>query len=235
MMRTLFALFVMALALTPLAARAELKIAVTQGRVEPMPIAVTSFVGDGPNASIGQQITDIVSHDLESSALFRPLNPTSFIQDARSAALDGPRFADWKPLNTQALVTGAITAAPDGRLRVEFRLWDGYRENQVGEFDCHQREEQRRHEQHHFPCLRVGLADEEFLAVQAFRDVEVLLQELYDRVVLDRLAVVALVFHEQELDAGEEQETCEDIKHPVEIMHQSRAKADHEAAHDDDP
>jgi len=131
-MRKLITLFfVMALALVPAYARAELKIAVTQGRVEPMPIAISAFVGDGPNASIGKQISDIISHNLEGSALFRPLNPTSFIQDARSAALDGPRFADWKPLNTQALVTGAITAAPDGRLRVEFRLWDVYGETQV--------------------------------------------------------------------------------------------------------
>ncbi|NBX66919.1 MAG: Tol-Pal system protein TolB [Proteobacteria bacterium] len=110
---------------------AELKIAVTQGRVEPMPIALSAFTGDGNNASIGQQMTDIISHNLEGSGLFRPLNPTSFIQDARSAALDGPRFSDWKPLNSQALVTGAVTAAPDGRLRVEFRLWDVFGEVQV--------------------------------------------------------------------------------------------------------
>ncbi len=130
-MRKIFGLFVLALALLPSAARAELKIAVTQGRTEPMPIAITTFVGDGANAQVGSQISDIVSRDLESSGLFRPLNPTSFIQDARSAALQGPRFADWKPLNSQALVTGAITAAPDGRLRVEFRLWDVYGETQV--------------------------------------------------------------------------------------------------------
>lgn len=112
-------------------ARAELKISVTQGRVEPMPIAISSFVGDGPNAGIGKQMSDIISHNLESSALFRPINPTAFIQDARSTALEGPRFADWKPLNSQALVTGAITAASDGRLRVEFRLWDVFGEVQV--------------------------------------------------------------------------------------------------------
>lgn len=130
-MRKLIGLFIFALALAPFSARADLKIAVTQGRVEPMPIAITAFAGDGANAQIGSQISDIVSRDLESSGLFRPLNPASFIQDARSAALQGPRFPDWKPLNSQALVTGAITAAPDGRLRVEFRLWDVYGETQV--------------------------------------------------------------------------------------------------------
>lgn len=130
-MRKLLGLFVFALALLPLSAHADLKISVTQGRVEPMPIAISPFVGDGQNNDIGKQMSDIVSHDLESSSLFRPISPTAFIQDARSTALEGPRFTDWKPLNTQALVTGAITAAPDGRLRVEFRLWDVYGQTQV--------------------------------------------------------------------------------------------------------
>lgn len=128
---TAFFALVLSVALFPAASRAELKVAVTQGRVEPMPIAVPTFAGDGANAQLGQQVADIISRDLEGSALFRPLNPTSFVQDARSAALEGPRFAEWKPLNTQALVTGAVSAAPDGRLRVEFRLWDVYGENQV--------------------------------------------------------------------------------------------------------
>lgn len=130
-MRRFFACLFLVLVFLPMAAHAELKISVTQGRVEPMPIAISTFVGDGPNAAVGKQISDIISHNLESSALFRPVNPASFIQDARSAALEGPRFADWKPLNSQALVTGAITAAPDGRLRVEFRLWDVFGEVQV--------------------------------------------------------------------------------------------------------
>ena len=35
-----------------------------------------------------------------------------------------PRFADWKLINAQALVSGAVTAQPDGHLKVDFRLWD---------------------------------------------------------------------------------------------------------------
>ena len=35
-----------------------------------------------------------------------------------------PRFADWRAINAQALVTGRITRQPDGRLKAEFRLWD---------------------------------------------------------------------------------------------------------------
>ena len=35
-----------------------------------------------------------------------------------------PRFADWRAINAQALVTGRITRQGDGRLKSEFRLWD---------------------------------------------------------------------------------------------------------------
>ena len=35
-----------------------------------------------------------------------------------------PRFPDWRSVNAQALVTGAVTRQTDGRLKAEFRLWD---------------------------------------------------------------------------------------------------------------
>ena len=47
--------------------------------------------------------------------------PTS----SRSSNIDAlPRFADWRTINAQALVTGRITRQADGRLKSEFRLWD---------------------------------------------------------------------------------------------------------------
>ncbi len=42
-----------------------------------------------------------------------------------------PRFADWRVLNTQALVVGKIEPQADGRLKVEFRLWDVFAEQQM--------------------------------------------------------------------------------------------------------
>ena len=35
-----------------------------------------------------------------------------------------PRFADWRQINAQALVTGTVQARPAWPLAVEFRLWD---------------------------------------------------------------------------------------------------------------
>ena len=42
-----------------------------------------------------------------------------------------PRFGDWRVINSQALVTGQTRLESDGRLRVEFRLWDVLGEQQM--------------------------------------------------------------------------------------------------------
>ena len=41
-----------------------------------------------------------------------------------------PRFADWRQINAQALVTGRVTQS-DGRLKAEFRLWDVFADQQL--------------------------------------------------------------------------------------------------------
>jgi TolB protein len=121
-----------ALAILPLLgapARAELRIDITSGKVEPMPIAIPAFSGDQE----GQQISQVISADLDRSGLFRPLDPRSFIQNV-SAGDTQPRFADWRQINAQALVTGSAQTQGDGRLRVEFRLWDVGAEQQLTGF-----------------------------------------------------------------------------------------------------
>jgi TolB protein len=122
---------VLALALVtvaPLAANAELHIDITQGKVTPMPIALPSFAG--ADAQMGQQITQVMAADLERSGLFQPIDPKAFV-DTEAATRVPPRFGDWRVINAQALVTGTTEAAPDGRLQVEFRLWDVLAEQQL--------------------------------------------------------------------------------------------------------
>lgn len=104
-----------------LPARAQLNVDITQGRVEPMPIAITDFYAEG---SIGKDMSAVIRNNLESSGLFRPLDERAFIQQPASIAAEGPRFAEWKPLNSQAMVSGVIKPSPDGKYRVEYRLWD---------------------------------------------------------------------------------------------------------------
>jgi TolB protein len=114
----------LALLLASVAARAEVRLDITRGRVEPMPIAVTVFPGDvDATKQVGRDIAAVVSADLERSGLFRPLDPKGFLQDLTSLDVQ-PRFADWRSLSAQALVQGAVEAQPNGQYRVAFRLWD---------------------------------------------------------------------------------------------------------------
>ncbi len=113
------------------AAQEGLRIDITQGQVRPMPIAITDFYGANPNdATTGSNIARVVSADLERSGLFKPLDSRSFIQTVDSLRVQ-PRFGDWRVINAQALVSGMAEAQADGRLRVEFRLWDVYGEQQM--------------------------------------------------------------------------------------------------------
>jgi len=115
-------LVVVGLAVTSVA-RAEVNITLDKADVQPLPIAVTDFVGSGGDADLGRNITKVVSADLERSGLFKPIDPHAFIQDP--AAVSGvPRFADWRVINAQALVTGTAATQGDGRVQVDFRLWD---------------------------------------------------------------------------------------------------------------
>ena len=130
----LFTALFVTLALVATAARpalAQLEIDITRGVVEPLPIAVTEFAGTSSNDQrVGGEIADVISQNLQRSGLFRPINADAFIQTTESLQV-GPRYADWRLIDAQALVGGAIETLPDGRLRVEFRLWDVFGEREI--------------------------------------------------------------------------------------------------------
>ena len=119
----------LALLILILPAHADLRLDITHGNVEPVPIAIPALAGDSLPAG---GIAGVVSNDLQSSGLFRPLDPHSFIQTVAAGA--GPQFGDWRQINAQALVTGSVQPQGDGRLRVEFRLWDVFAEQQLAGF-----------------------------------------------------------------------------------------------------
>ncbi len=112
-------------------ASAELRIDITKAVVEPIPVAVANFVGaDTLPSQYGADIARVVTADLERSGLFKPIDPKAFIQKAQNIKTL-PRFGDWRVINVQALVHGRAHIVTDGRLRVEFRLWDVLAEQQM--------------------------------------------------------------------------------------------------------
>ncbi len=112
-------------------ARAVLQVDVNQGNIQPLPIAIPDFVAASPgDTGASQNIAKVVRADLERSGLFKPLNPKSFIEQITNINI-APNFSNWRVLTAQGLVTGQAALQADGRLRVDFRLWDVYGENQM--------------------------------------------------------------------------------------------------------
>ncbi len=112
------------LTFVPRFAAAVVRLDITQGNFQPMPIAITKFIGGGEgDDDTASGVTQIITANLQRSGLFAPIDPAAFIEHI--ASVDSvPQFASWRSVNAQALVTGAVTRQSDGRLKAEFRLWD---------------------------------------------------------------------------------------------------------------
>jgi len=129
--RSVFALAVMLSALAMASpARAVVELNITQGTIQPLPIAIADFAGDGSiDPQVARDVSNVVASDLRSSGLFIPIDQAAFIE--QGVGTDSlPRFEDWRVLNAQALVVGRIGAS-EGRLRAEFRLWDVFAGKQL--------------------------------------------------------------------------------------------------------
>ena len=117
--------------LTSSLAWAEVRIDITRGHLEPLPIAITNFFGKGTqNQEVGTDIATVIAGNLERSGLFKPIDKGAFLQKPEALQVQ-PRYSDWRVINAQALVNGSVSLQPDGRLRVEFRLWDVFAEAQM--------------------------------------------------------------------------------------------------------
>lgn len=100
---------------------AELKIDITGGQFEPMPIAIADFSG----VRKAEDVRQIVVDDLESSGLFRVINKDAYIQKMQNVN-ETPNFSDWQAINAQALLFADIERLDNGKLKIAFRLWDVY-------------------------------------------------------------------------------------------------------------
>ncbi len=112
---------------------AIIEIDITEGNREPLPIAITEFFHDDNNEllknDIPNQIRKVIVDDLERSGLFESLDQKAFIQQNKAMHIN-PRFADWRLIKAQGLLTGDLSIENE-RLRVEFRLWDTLSEKEI--------------------------------------------------------------------------------------------------------
>ncbi|WP_439149721.1 Tol-Pal system beta propeller repeat protein TolB [Sulfitobacter sp.] len=116
---------------TAQAQQGPLRIEITEGVIEPLPFAVPSFQPESGEA--GQMSVDlarVVSEDLVGSGLFREIPASAFISTVSD--FNAPvQYADWKAINAQALVTGAVNVSGN-TLSVKFRLYDVFSGAELG-------------------------------------------------------------------------------------------------------
>jgi len=110
-----------------------LRIEITEGVIEPLPFAVPAFVSENPAAKeFAESIARVVASDLAGTGLFREIPKDAFISKLTSFA-SPVQYSDWKAINAQALISGAVGVGSDGRLTVKFRVFDVFAEAQLGE------------------------------------------------------------------------------------------------------
>ncbi len=110
-----------------------LKIEITEGVIEPLPFAVPTFVAETAGADqYAKDLAAVVAADLQGTGLFREIPSEAYISQITS--FDSPvQYSDWKAINAQALITGAVQTVGDDQIAVKFRLFDVFADDQLGE------------------------------------------------------------------------------------------------------
>jgi len=109
-----------------------LRIEITKGVIEPMPFAAPVFVAE--NAAAGKyarELTQVLAADLTGSGVFREIPNAAHI--SKITNFNAPiQFSDWKAINAQVLITGAVSVSGD-KLIVKFRLFDVFAQTALGD------------------------------------------------------------------------------------------------------
>jgi TolB protein len=113
------------------AASAQLHVDVTVGHLNPTPVAVPVFIGETDQEKrIGSDIAGVIANNLDRTAIFRTVPRDAYIEQITNVNVP-PRFADWRLIDAQALLVGSVDLTDDGRLNVDFRLWDVLAQQQL--------------------------------------------------------------------------------------------------------
>ncbi len=117
----------------PVAAQnGPLRLTITNGVIEPLPFAIPQFQAEtGGSEALAADISRVVAEDLIGTGLFRQIPSTAFISQHASFGQQ-VAYADWRAINAQALVTGAVSVQGQ-QIFVKFRLYDVFSGNEMGD------------------------------------------------------------------------------------------------------
>jgi TolB protein len=100
-------------------AHAQMRLTITQGVTDPIPIAVVPFQRAAP-ADGGLDVADVIQKDLESTGRFKAMSRADMIQKPTTAS--GIVAAEWKQMRNDYVVVGRVASLADGRIRIEADL-----------------------------------------------------------------------------------------------------------------
>ncbi len=110
---------------------APLRIEITDGVIEPLPFAAPDFVAaDAGSQETATSLSRVIAADLTGTGLFREIPASAQIGKITDFAAP-IRFADWKAINAQALITGAV-AVKGSKVTVSFRVYDVFAGAELG-------------------------------------------------------------------------------------------------------
>ena len=110
---------------------APIRVDINSGIAAPMPIAVPAFATPaeatteaGSTTDLGARVAKVIADDLKSSGLFRPLDPAAFTTTVGIDDVLRPDYPAWRTIAAQALVTGTVSANPDGGITLACYAYD---------------------------------------------------------------------------------------------------------------
>ncbi len=106
-----------ALAVLPGLAQAQLKIDITSGVTDPVPIAIVPFASSG-GADIGVDVAQIIQADLEGTGRFKAMQRATMT--ATPSRAQDVQVAAWKAAGNDYVVVGRVSALGGGQIAVDF-------------------------------------------------------------------------------------------------------------------
>ena len=122
MLKKIFALFAIFVAVV-MPARAELKVDIVAGALEPTSIAVQKFeTSAGVADADAKMIREVVESDLKRTGLFRIVSHDAFPEHVKMGEM--PNFKSWMAIKTQVLVQARMNVEGGNKYKLEFFVWD---------------------------------------------------------------------------------------------------------------
>jgi TolB protein len=118
-LRACWCAVLLCLAVLPGVAPAQLKIEITSGVTDPVPLAIVPFASTG-GADNGVDIAQVIQSDLEGSGRFKAMARSAMT--ATPARAQDVQMATWKAAGNDYVVVGRVTALGGGQVAVDFEL-----------------------------------------------------------------------------------------------------------------